>query len=133
MIGDRLKRSAPAIVAILAMAWVPLLHAGDTDASASQKIQELERTIAVLRSDNAALREQLANVVAKKMAPAVDAARAREVRALSATPATQPDSVMAYWISGTGKRHNKNCRYFGTGKGHACGPSEGVACKICGG
>lgn len=36
-----------------------------------------------------------------------------------------------YSISSTGKRHNSGCRYYNPSK--PCGPSDGVACKICGG
>jgi len=37
------------------------------------------------------------------------------------------------WISDSGKRHNSRCRYYHNCKGRAGGPTEGVACKICGG
>jgi hypothetical protein len=127
------KRSAPAFVAILSMAWMPFVNAGDRDTSTPQKLQELEKAIAVLRSDNATLREQLASCAAEKSTPTAAAHHAPEVRSPNAPQALQSDPAQAYWISGTGKRHNRKCRYFGTGKGHACGPNEGVACKICGG
>jgi len=38
-----------------------------------------------------------------------------------------------YWITGTGKRHNKSCRYYKTTSGRFCTSTEGIACKICGG
>ena len=40
-----------------------------------------------------------------------------------------------YWLnSKTGTRHNSKCRYYQQGKnGAPCGPSDGKACKICGG
>lgn len=39
----------------------------------------------------------------------------------------------AYWISSTGKTHNKNCRYYGACKGRASDTPSGMNCKICGG
>jgi hypothetical protein len=48
-------------------------------------------------------------------------------------PSPAPSRSLSFWMSSTGKRHNPTCRYYGTGKGHQCGPTEGVACKICGG
>jgi hypothetical protein len=38
-----------------------------------------------------------------------------------------------YWITGTGKRHNKSCRYYKTSSGKFCTSTEGTACLICGG
>jgi len=35
-----------------------------------------------------------------------------------------------YWISSTGKTHNKNCRYYRAGKGRASNTPNGVNCKI---
>lgn len=128
-----IKRNAFATVALIAMASVPVLHAGDREAPPSQKILELEKTIAVLRSDNAALRAQLAALTTKQSLSAAPRPRATEGASPSVATASQSDPADAHWMSGTGKRHNKNCRYFGTGRGHACGPNDGVACKICGG
>ena len=39
----------------------------------------------------------------------------------------------AYWISSTGKTHNKRCRYYRSCKGHASDIPSDVNCKICGG
>jgi hypothetical protein len=105
---------------------------GETSDAAglSQKNEELEQTIAALRADNAALREQLRAVAARPNSTAPTQARASQP--VSANP-SQQDATQAYWLSGTGKRHNKNCRYYGTGSGHPCGPNDGVPCKICGG
>lgn len=39
-----------------------------------------------------------------------------------------------YWLSPSGVRHNRSCRWFGNTKsGRYCGPNEGRACKQCGG
>jgi endonuclease YncB( thermonuclease family) len=50
-----------------------------------------------------------------------------------AKPAGSTAAAAGFWLSGTGTRHRPGCRYYGTGTGHACGPAEGTACKICGG
>jgi hypothetical protein len=38
-----------------------------------------------------------------------------------------------YWLSTTGKRHNKNCRYYKATRGQFCGSDDGTPCGICGG
>ena len=54
------------------------------------------------------------------------------------TPLPRPVLEVAaentHWITTkSGVRHNKTCRWHKTSKGRACGPSEGWACKKCGG
>ena len=58
----------------------------------------------------------------------------------SPPPPTSPEAKSSestsrsYWLtSSSRKRHNSKCRYYGSGKGRSCGPTEGVACKTCGG
>lgn len=47
---------------------------------------------------------------------------------------TQPqDANKSFWISSTGKTHNKNCRYFGKGKGKLSDSPTKKNCKLCGG
>lgn len=38
-----------------------------------------------------------------------------------------------YWISLTGKRHNKNCRFFKNCDGVVGKKDDGIPCKLCGG
>lgn len=38
-----------------------------------------------------------------------------------------------YWLAKSNKRHNSSCRYYKTPGGRPCGPTDGVACKLCGG
>jgi len=38
-----------------------------------------------------------------------------------------------YWLSKSNKRHNSSCRYYKTPGGRPCRPTDGVACKLCGG
>lgn len=55
--------------------------------------------------------------------------------------AFMPDSVAAvaaevrFWLNtDSGIRHNAKCKHFGSTKiGRYCKPSEGKACKLCGG
>lgn len=54
----------------------------------------------------------------------------------SATSGVSTNAVSietGYWITTSGKRHNKSCRYYKTAKGRFCGPADGSACGICGG
>jgi hypothetical protein len=103
------------------------LQSGDPQKVAA-KIAELEATVASLRRDNAALRQQLAQATAQGAPTTV--APTSGVTSRSSAPATE-NSGLSYSKSSTGKRHNSNCRYFGSGS--PCGPTDGVACKTCGG
>ena len=49
-------------------------------------------------------------------------------------PADKPAAEeKTYWISSTGKTHNKNCRYYRACKGPDSDTPSGVNSKICGG
>lgn len=42
--------------------------------------------------------------------------------------------TLTHWMTlSSSKRHNKSCRYFMNSKGRMSKPTEGIACKICGG
>lgn len=46
----------------------------------------------------------------------------------------KPSGGGGYWITtSSGVRHNSSCRWYRNSNGRECGPSEGRACKICGG
>jgi|GEM_PF-1217862 len=92
------------------------------------RVRELESLVERLREENAAMRQGPA--AAGTNTQAVPAAP----QSAPAVPRTQPaaGSATGFRISSTGKRHNARCRYFSS-NGRACGPSEGVACKVCGG
>ena len=102
------------------------LQSGDPQKLAA-KITELEATVASLRRDNAALRQQLSQAPAATQ-PTSSANTPGGTRPNA--PSTEK-SGLSYSLSSTGKRHNSNCRYFGSGK--PCGSNDGVPCKICGG
>ncbi len=104
----------------------------DDAASLRQKNADLEQTITALRNDNAQIREQL-RALSGKSSTAVPNSPTATQRPPVNSNSTNLDQSQAYWISSTGKRHNKNCRYYGTGRGRPCGPNDGVPCKICGG
>ena len=101
------------------------LQSGDPQKLAA-KIAELEATVASLRRDNAALRQQLSQAPSTQPAPGANSPAVTRPSA-----PTSEKSGLSYSLSSTGKRHNSNCRYFGSGK--PCGPNDGIACKICGG
>ncbi len=89
-----------------------------------KKIAELEAKNAQLQQENEALRRQALAAPAPTYRPSSGAS--------AVSPTTQqPASGMSYVISSTGKRHNSSCRYFSSGR--ACGPNDGIPCKICGG
>jgi hypothetical protein len=90
------------------------------------RISELQATVESLRKDNAALRQQLQIAAA---APAAEMSREVTPRANSFTSSVSAPTGLSYTISSTGKRHNSRCRYYGSGR--ACGPTDGVPCKIC--
>jgi hypothetical protein len=89
-----------------------------------RRVAELEAKVSQLQQENESLRRQ---------AVATPSIR-QPSGAQSLTPqgsTTQPATGASHTISSTGKRHNSGCRYFGSGR--ACGPTDGIACKICGG
>src|SRR5690606_4613695 len=89
------------------------LQSGDPQKLAA-KILDLEATVASLRRDNAALRQQLAQAPVSQpssLTSSVAASRSPEL--------TSESTVLSYSRSSTGKRHNSNCRYFGSGS--TCG------------
>jgi hypothetical protein len=101
----------------------PAASGGEVE-SLRTRVRELEALVARLREENAAMRRGAAPAGANNQAaPAAPQAAPAPAAAGSAT---------GFRLSSTGKRHNARCRYFSS-NGRACGPSEGVACKVCGG
>lgn len=82
-------------------------------------------------------RERL--IVAKRIAAERESARVTSKTRANQTnnfiPKRKVEVQGKYWLNtGTGKRHNEGCRWFGgTNKGRACGPNDGSPCGICGG
>jgi hypothetical protein len=96
------------------------------------RISELEATIESLRKDNAALRQQLQSATTtQSVSPSSTGSREVMPRANAVTSSVSAPTDLAYTISSTGKRHNSRCRYYGSGR--PCGPTDGIACKVCGG
>lgn len=105
---------------------------GDGDVAALRKrILELEALVERLRGENAELRKH-GQTVPTEPSPSVRPAPAiRPSTGISNSP--EPTAATGgYKLSTTGKRHNSRCRYYSSA-GRACGPTEGVACKVCGG
>lgn len=86
------------------------------------RISELEALVANLREENATLRK----VGTPTAIPQPLAAKS------STKPAATAEAGVTHKLSKSGKRHNSRCRYFSSA-GDACGPNNGVACKVCGG
>jgi len=95
----------------------------DTEAMA-RRIAELEAKVAQLQNENEALRTQ-------RVAAPTPTYKPSGVNSLSSGANSAVTASQNHSLSSTGKRHNSGCRYFGSGR--ACGPTDGVACKICGG
>jgi hypothetical protein len=96
----------------------------DAEAMA-RRIAELEAKVAQLQTENEALRAQ-------SVAAPAPTYRPNGVNSFSSGGTSSTGSTTQnHSISSTGKRHNSGCRYFGSGR--ACGPTDGIACKICGG
>jgi len=99
-----------------------------------QRIAELEARVAQLQSENESLRRAAAATPAQPYRPLGISQGGVSGYSPSGSASIQSGSsasTSAHTISSTGKRHNSGCRYYGVGR--ACGPSEGIACKICGG
>jgi regulator of replication initiation timing len=105
-------------------------------------LETLKAEVARLRTDNDALKaenQSQRRMLAEKASPTLppQAYQSTPVRSqpVPSTIQSPPQTAAKqYWLtSSSSKRHNSSCRYYGTSKGRACGPTEGVACKICGG
>jgi uncharacterized small protein (DUF1192 family) len=92
-----------------------------------RKVAELEARISQLQQENESLRKQ----AAARPADRGQVSGGSSLAPPSTASPAQPAAAGAYTISSTGKRHHSGCRYFGSGR--SCGPTEGIACKICGG
>jgi hypothetical protein len=105
---------------------VPSARAGSTASTTDPRVKLLEARIRELEAENSKLRQQLmAQAQGNTQTP-------RSSFAPSASGgAADPKPTATHSISKSGKRHNSGCRYFGSGR--PCGPSDGDACKICGG
>lgn len=101
-------------------------NAGEV-AALRARVRELEELVARLRAENAAMRQTPA-------VPAVSAGGGAAATGVARPGGVAEPAAVAsgYRLSSTGKRHNSRCRYF-LSNGRACGPDEGVACKVCGG
>lgn len=84
------------------------------------RIAQLEAKVRQLELENASLRRSATATPTPQSQPSV-------TQPTSGTPG----DGLSYSKSSTGKRHNSRCRYFTSGS--ACGPTVGVACKVCGG
>jgi hypothetical protein len=94
-------------------------------ASLLKRIAELEGKVAQLQQENEALRRQ-------SVASPSPTYRPSALQSLTPSGSTsKPTAEASHTISSTGKRHNSGCRFFGSGR--SCGPTDGIACKICGG
>jgi hypothetical protein len=119
---------------------------------------ELVEELKVLRTQHEELREDIRKVLAAEagkrsadtpagrpaVAPGREAATlpkptagtASAKPAVSAAPAPASLTVAAgsHWLTtSTGKRHNNQCPFFKASAGRPCTPTEGKACRNCGG
>ena len=99
-------------------------------AKLQSEVETLKAEKDTLKKENQALRRIIAERQEQSVAPAE---RPVTVPASVQTPATQ-QKTSGYWITtSSGVRHNSSCRYYLNSKGRGCGPTEGRACKLCGG
>lgn len=100
----------------------------DTDALL-RRVAELEAKVSQLQQENEQLRRQV--VSGSSTTPAYRPPTTGVQSLTSSGGSSEPSAATQYTISSTGKRHRAGCRYFGSGR--SCGPTDGIACKICGG
>lgn len=89
--------------------------------SDASEVQRLKNENEMLKKENQELRKLLATGGSPSVSPSAPAVKTK----------TKAEATSKWTISSTGKRHNSSCRYYGTGR--SGGPTDGVACKICGG
>ena len=102
------------------------------DSNVGERVAILENRVRQLEEENARLRRELAGArSAPSSAALTPVPQPRSMSSRQAISESSPASGGSYSKSSTGKRHNSGCRYYGSGQ--PCGPTDGVACKICGG
>ncbi|MBI3415378.1 MAG: hypothetical protein HY043_08670 [Verrucomicrobia bacterium] len=146
--------------AVLLCGGVPVLNAADAppDSAGGQdslnetermqkEIEKLQETNRQLQQENQQLRKLLGELidpfnsgrVVTPTAPAITnlakVIKPSEVKTNDAKPrvAASVPQAFTHWQSFSGKRHNATCRYFKYPGGNPCGPTDGVACRLCGG
>jgi endonuclease YncB( thermonuclease family) len=73
-------------------------------------------------------------LTAKLKALEADAqANQRGAWALSSTNSLETLAETGYRISASGVRHNAKCKYYNSKNAQPCRPTDGTACKVCGG
>ena len=111
------------------------------DQNLAREVERLQRENAALKAENQALRRMVFEAKAvspEAVAPSASgtSSSSSTSAAASAERATSKSGVneKSHWLtSSSGKRHNRQCRYFQASKGRPCAANEGTACKICGG
>lgn len=125
--GNSGRMKPAVIVSILALVLASVCGAADAPSGKDgARIKELEATVNALTRENRELRAMLVTIARTSAPPATATSSA------AVTPVTR-EVGGDYWLSESGKRHVRGCRYFGTGKGRAATASEGEPCRVCGG
>ncbi|RBP41461.1 hypothetical protein DES53_107293 [Roseimicrobium gellanilyticum] len=94
-----------------------------------RRVAELEARVSQLQQENEQLRRQ---VVSVRSTPPSYRPSTSGVQSLTTSGGGSTATAgRAVSISSTGKRHNSGCRYYAGGR--PCGPTDGIACKLCGG
>lgn len=100
------------------------------------EVKRLSAENAKLKEENQQLRKMLAKQDLFDPGPPLGAPQSQDKPSSSvqSSPSQTTQQETGYWMTNSsGKRHNKNCRYYKNSNGHFCKPDEGIACKICGG
>lgn len=103
-------------------------------ATLQRRVAELEAQVAQLQRENESLRRasRTTSSAGNSGVPSGGSIPQSFTPQQSLAPPGVPSATGGrFSLSTAGKRHNSGCRYFGSGR--ACGATEGVACKICGG
>ncbi|SRR6266496_591413 len=114
------------------------LAAADEVADLKTQVAKLEGEVETLKAENETLikeNQSLRRIIAspQQQTTITPVQKPVTVPAAVQSPATQ-QKTSGYWITtSSGVRHNSSCRYYLNSRGRACGPTEGRACKICGG
>jgi hypothetical protein len=89
-----------------------------------------------VRKENQQLREEnqrLRQLLIQRQAPATVPLERAPAAAPSSASSPQSQALTHWMTTSSSKRHNSRCRFYRTSNGRACGPNDGIACKICGG
>jgi regulator of replication initiation timing len=110
----------------------PRSRAAEEAQDSKTQIAKLQSEIETLKAENEVLKKE--NQSFRRIIEAGQKQSTVAPAPTNAVPSQTSQKGTGYWMTTSSrKRHNSSCRLYMTSHGKACGPADGIACKICGG